>query len=86
MGRTRSTALKTAFLLMLVMTLGACTTVRPVVIGPDAAFFDPERCKDWPKKADGLSDAEYVLRGYEAWKCEKSSRLAAGEALKELAK
>lgn len=71
-------------LIVLSIVLSGCTTTRPVVIGPDAAFFDPERCRGWPRRDEGLSEPEYVLRGYESYRCERSSRLAAGEALKEL--
>lgn len=71
-------------IICMALAMGACTTTRPVVIGPDAAFFDPERCRGWPRKDEGLSDPEYVLRGYESYRCERASRLAAGEALKEL--
>lgn len=65
------------------MLLAGCSTTT--VIGPDAEFFREDRCAAWPSKADGHSDAEYILRGYQSYRCEKDSRLAAGEALKKLA-
>lgn len=64
------------------LMLAGCQTTP--VIGPDAEFFDPDRCVGWPKKSDGLSEPEYVLRGYQSYRCERDSRLAAGEALKRL--
>lgn len=79
-----STVLKTALAAILLVSLAACETTKPIIIGPDAAFFDPERCRSWPTKAEGLDDAEYVLRGYQAFKCNYDSRIAAGEALKKL--
>lgn len=76
--------MKTILILTLAATLLAGCS-QTVVIGPDAEFFRPDRCAAWPSKADGHTDAEYILRGYQAYRCEKDTRLAAGEALKKLA-
>lgn len=74
------------------LTLAGCgQTVRtiyvPVTI--DQTFFDPALCS-WPKKADYIvsgTDEEassYDLAGYEAFRCERTARLGAGERQAEI--
>lgn len=77
------------------LTLAGCGTTRvrtvyvPVTI--DAAFFDPALCA-WPKKGDFIvsgTDEEassYDLAGYEAFRCERTARLGAGERQAEIVK
>lgn len=69
------------------LLLAGCQTAT--VIGPDPEFFREDRCEGWPKKADHVgADGEvapsYVLTGYRAYRCERDTRLAAGEALRKL--
>lgn len=77
------------------LTLAGCGTTRvrtvyvPVTI--DQTFFDPALCA-WPKKGDyivAVTDEEassYDLAGYEAFRCERTARLGAGERQREIVK
>ena len=77
------------------LTLAGCGTTRvrtvyvPVTI--DQSFFDPALCS-WPKKGDFIvarTDEEamsYDLAGYEAFRCERTARLGAGERQAEIAR
>ncbi|WP_425985829.1 hypothetical protein [Brevundimonas sp. TWP1-2-1b1] len=75
------------------LTLAGCgsTRVRTVYVPVqiDAAFFDPALCS-WPKKADHIvagTDEEassYDLAGYEAFRCERTARLGAGDRHREI--
>ena len=57
----------------------------------EASFFDPNLCH-WPRIADhvvtgdDLEAAGYDLAGYEAYRCERNARLAAGGRQAEIAK
>lgn len=77
---------KIFYILGAALLLAGCTTAT--VIGPDADFFREDRCEGWPAKADHIVGGEvapsYVLRGYQAYRCERDTRIAAGEALKKL--
>jgi hypothetical protein len=78
---------KIFYILAVALILTGCTTTT--VIGPYADFFRPDRCEGWPAKADhiganGEVTPSYVLRGYQAYRCERDTRIAAGEALKRL--
>ena len=74
------------------LTLAGCgQTVRTVYVPVtiDQSFFDPALCA-WPKKADHIvagTDEEassYDLAGYEAFRCERTARLGAGERQREI--
>lgn len=76
------------------LTLAGCgQTVRTVYVPVtiDQTFFDPALCS-WPKKADYIvagTDEEassYDLAGYEAFRCERTARLGAGERQREIVK
>lgn len=77
------------------LTLSACgstrTVTRYVPVTIDQTFFDPALCS-WPKKADYIvagTDEEassYDLAGYEAFRCERTARLGAGERQREIVK
>lgn len=76
------------------LALAGCgQTVRTVYVPVtiDQAFFDPALCS-WPKKGDFIvagTDEEassYDLAGYEAFRCERTARLGAGERQREIVK
>lgn len=76
------------------LTLAGCgQTVRTVYVPVTISetFFDPALCS-WPKKADFIvsgTDEEassYDLAGYEAFRCERTARLGAGERQREIVK
>lgn len=76
------------------LTLAGCgQTVRTVYVPVtiDQTFFDPALCS-WPKKGDYIvagTDEEassYDLAGYEAFRCERTARLGAGERQAEIAR
>lgn len=76
------------------LTLAGCQTpgVRrelvPVMV--EATFYDPNLCA-WPKVGDyivqstDLEAARYDLAGYQAYRCERDARLAAGRRQAEIA-
>lgn len=80
-------ALALALSLLIVTTLGACGTTKGTVVTKrefDAVKIDPEllepnKCP-WPVKADtiilntDLEGSDYILKGYEAWKCSELTR------------
>lgn len=87
--------IRAIILAIVALTLAGCGTPRvrtvyvPVTI--DQTFFDPALCS-WPKKADYIvsgTDEEassYDLAGYEAFRCERTARLGAGERQAEIAR
>lgn len=85
--------IRAIILAIVALTLAGCGTTRTVTryvpVQIDAAFFDPALCA-WPKKADHIvtgTDEEamsYDLAGYEAFRCERTARLGAGERQAEI--
>ncbi len=85
--------IRAILLAIVALTLAGCGTTRvqtvyvPVTV--DQSFFDPNLCQ-WPRKADfivGGTDEEassYDLAGYEAFRCERTARLGAGERQAEI--
>ena len=81
-------------LAIVALTLAGCgQTVRTIYVPVTipATFFDPALCS-WPKKGDYIvagTDEEassYDLAGYEAFRCERTARLGAGERQREIVK
>lgn len=86
--------IRAIILAIVALTLAGCgQTVRTVYVPVtiDQTFFDPALCA-WPKKADFIvagTDEEassYDLAGYEAFRCERTARLGAGERQREIVK
>lgn len=60
----------------------------PVAV-PDS-FYSPTACPSWPSRdetvvnGDDQEGSDYTLRGYEAYRCERNTRLSAGERSREI--
>lgn len=77
------------------LTLAGCGTTRTktvyVPVTVPATFYDPTTCV-WPDRdqvivaGTDLELADYILKGFEAWSCERTLRLGAGERQAEIAR
>lgn len=77
------------------LTLTGCGTTRTktvyVPVTVPATFYDPATCV-WPDRdqvivaGTDLELADYILKGFEAWSCERTLRLGAGERQAEIAR
>lgn len=65
---------------------------KPVVLSVDPALTAKDACPAWPRKADVIilgtdeEGAEYDLKGYEAYRCERATRLKIGDQVAKLKK
>ena len=79
--------IRTLAVVFLAIFLAACSTTKPTVVKKrtfetvriEADLLDPDKCP-WPKREDhlilgtDLEGADYLLAGYEAWRCSEMTR------------
>lgn len=88
--------MKTSLLLIAVISpaimLSACATstvpmTRWTAATPDPALFAPDACPAWPEPVAGNEEVAvgYDFSAYQAYRCERATRLKAGEQARRIA-